>query len=480
MAISNTLSRGDRGARPRVRPVRGRVGRDGGLRRRPGRGARGPRAWRRWTRPRSRPACGPTRAREHHGHLRGPRRHRHLRPQRHRRDPSGHGRRRPPGAPHGRTASPRSAASATRWTRGGSTSRSAGLAEGPDGATGPGLRVGRPAGPGRPRLGGPAHRATGTGRPARQDGPHYLRYCGTPPITHLYGLREALAMIDDEGLEAVWARHARAGQLSSEPRSRPGPRPGGLELNIADPAARSNAVTTILGGTVDTDRLRAVCQEQAGLTLGVGLGAHEGRAFRIGHMGHLNPPMVLGTLGTIEAALGSPPATPTRVAAARRSSRRPWPARIFAGLSLRHRLAARADLRDCAMPDLPHRQRHRHRSRLLQAYRAAAGHLRGPRRTVRASERRGDHRGRAGGLRVVVLEFPTGPRSRPGTTRRPTRRSSTCGCRAPASWCWSRDAAEVGDSCWRSSAGPARRCCSGRTPWSPPIAWPAAASPSSS
>jgi alanine-glyoxylate transaminase / serine-glyoxylate transaminase / serine-pyruvate transaminase len=52
-----------------------------------------------------------------------------------------------------------------------------------------------------------------------------------------------------------------------------------------------------------------VCEEHAGLTLGVGLGPFEGRAFRIGHMGHLNPPMVLGTLGTIEAALlatGSP------------------------------------------------------------------------------------------------------------------------------------------------------------------------------
>ena len=137
-----------------------------------------------------------------------------------------------------------------------------------------------------------------------QDGPHYFRYCGTPPITHLFGLREALAMIQDEGLEAVWARHAVLGscvRAAVEAWSTP----GGLELNVADPAARSNAVTTIRGGELDTDRLRAVCQEQAGLTLGVGLGTQEGLAFRIGHMGHLNPPMILGTLGTIEAALGS-------------------------------------------------------------------------------------------------------------------------------------------------------------------------------
>ena len=111
-------------------------------------------------------------------------------------------------------------------------------------------------------------------------------------------------MIEDEGLEAVWARHAVLGgsvRAAVEAWSSP----GGLELNILDPNARSNAVTTIRGGSLDTDRLRAVCQDQAGLTLGVGLGEQEGLVFRIGHMGHLNPPMVLGTLGTIEAALRS-------------------------------------------------------------------------------------------------------------------------------------------------------------------------------
>ncbi|HEX6786009.1 MAG TPA: aminotransferase class V-fold PLP-dependent enzyme [Acidimicrobiales bacterium] len=135
-----------------------------------------------------------------------------------------------------------------------------------------------------------------------QDGPHYLRYCGTPPISHLYGLREALSMLEEEGLEAVWARHAVLANVIHA-AVEAWAAPGGLELNILDPAARSNAVTTILAGTVDPDRLRATCEQQAGLTLGVGLGPFEGRAFRIGHMGHLNPTMVLGTLGTIEAAL---------------------------------------------------------------------------------------------------------------------------------------------------------------------------------
>jgi len=140
------------------------------------------------------------------------------------------------------------------------------------------------------------------------DEPHYLRYCGTPPIPHLFGLREALVMIEEEGLEATWRRHAvlaDAVRTAVEAWSAP----DGLELNITDPSARANSVTMILGGSIDTDLLRTVCAEQAGLTLGVGLGDHEGRGFRIGHMGHLNPPMVLGTLGTVEAALATIGAT---------------------------------------------------------------------------------------------------------------------------------------------------------------------------
>ena len=69
-----------------------------------------------------------------------------------------------------------------------------------------------------------------------------------------------------------------------------------------------------------------VCAEQAGLTLGVGLGEFEGGAFRIGHMGHLNPPMVLGTLGTVEAALAAigAPTTSSGVAAAAAIIAGPW------------------------------------------------------------------------------------------------------------------------------------------------------------
>ena len=130
----------------------------------------------------------------------------------------------------------------------------------------------------------------------------YQLFCGTPPIQHLYGLREVLNMIDEEGLENIWLRHqvlADAVRAAVETWQQP----GGLELNITDPKARSNAVTTIRTGSIDSEKLRKICATEAGLTLGLAVGGLEADAFRIGHMGHLNPPMILGTLATIEAAL---------------------------------------------------------------------------------------------------------------------------------------------------------------------------------
>jgi len=131
---------------------------------------------------------------------------------------------------------------------------------------------------------------------------HYLRYAGTAPIQHIYAMREALDMIAEEGLEAIWARHgifADAVRAAIETWSSP----DGLEFNIVDAAQRSNSTTTILSNTIDSARLHHLCEAGAGLTLGIGLGDLAGSSFRIGHMGHLNPSMVLGTLGTVEAAL---------------------------------------------------------------------------------------------------------------------------------------------------------------------------------
>lgn len=136
------------------------------------------------------------------------------------------------------------------------------------------------------------------------DDAHYLRYCGTSPIQHIYAMRTALDMIAEEGLEAIWDRHAVfAGAVHAAIEAWSAP--GGLEFNIIDPAHRSNSTTTVLSGSIDSERLCQICEDDAGLTLGIGLGDFAGRSFRIGHMGHLNPPMLLGTLSTIEAALNA-------------------------------------------------------------------------------------------------------------------------------------------------------------------------------
>lgn len=132
----------------------------------------------------------------------------------------------------------------------------------------------------------------------------YLKFGGTAPIQHMYGMRAALDMMFEEGLEQIWARHevfanaVRAAVAAWEA-------PGGLEFNIQDPAARANSTTTVLTGAIDGSKMREICDRQAGLTLGIGLGDFAGRAFRIGHMGHLNPPMILGALATTEAAFSA-------------------------------------------------------------------------------------------------------------------------------------------------------------------------------
>jgi len=130
---------------------------------------------------------------------------------------------------------------------------------------------------------------------------HYLRYCGTPPIQHIFGLRTALDMLAEEGLENVWWRHeVLAGAIRAAIAA--WSEGGDIAHNIQLADYRSNAVSTVLTGPIDASRLREVAEHDAGLVLGISLGGFD-NAFRIGHMGHLNPPMVLGVLGTIEAAL---------------------------------------------------------------------------------------------------------------------------------------------------------------------------------
>ena len=132
---------------------------------------------------------------------------------------------------------------------------------------------------------------------------YYQYFNGTAPTHHLYGLREALDMIGEEGIDAVWDRHealARAIWAAVEGWGMGGP----MRLNVAEAAHRSCAITSIELGAPDGERLRIWVEEKAGVTLGIGLGRTPPEAFfRIGHMGHVNAHMVMGVLGVIDAGL---------------------------------------------------------------------------------------------------------------------------------------------------------------------------------
>ncbi|SET81381.1 pyridoxal-phosphate-dependent aminotransferase family protein [Oceanicella actignis] len=131
----------------------------------------------------------------------------------------------------------------------------------------------------------------------------YQRFCGTCPTHHLFALREALTMLlREEGLEAAWRRH-RALAEAVRACVAGWAEGGALEFNVLAPEQRSDVVTTILARGVDAEAMRLRAHRELGLVLGVGLGPFAGQAFRIGHMGHLNPPMILGALGAAEAAL---------------------------------------------------------------------------------------------------------------------------------------------------------------------------------
>ena len=144
-----------------------------------------------------------------------------------------------------------------------------------------------------------------------REGPlHYQKYCGTPPEHLLFGLRQALDMLFEEGFDNIFERH----RLLAEATRRAvdvWAEGGALSLNIVDPSERSNAVTTVLlDQRFDPASLLTYCREKCGVVLGIGIGDEfTGKAFRIAHMGHVNAPMIMGTLSTIEiglAALGIP------------------------------------------------------------------------------------------------------------------------------------------------------------------------------
>jgi alanine-glyoxylate transaminase/serine-glyoxylate transaminase/serine-pyruvate transaminase len=122
----------------------------------------------------------------------------------------------------------------------------------------------------------------------------------TPATNLLYGLREALAMLEEEGLDNVFARHDRHAEAT-----RRAVRAWGLEILCLDPREYSGSLTTVLMPVGhNADALRAAILERFDMSLGQGLGKLTGKVFRIGHLGDFNDLMLAGTLCGVEMGLG--------------------------------------------------------------------------------------------------------------------------------------------------------------------------------
>lgn len=121
----------------------------------------------------------------------------------------------------------------------------------------------------------------------------------TPATNLLYGLREAITMLNEEGLQNVFARHARHGEAT-----RAAIQAWELEIVCENPAEYSNSSTAVfMPEGHDADRLRQVILENFDMSLGAGLSRLARRVFRIGHLGHFNDLMLMGTLAGVEMGL---------------------------------------------------------------------------------------------------------------------------------------------------------------------------------
>ncbi len=121
----------------------------------------------------------------------------------------------------------------------------------------------------------------------------------TPATNLLYGLREAITMLEEEGLENVFARHARHAEAT-----RRAVRAWGLEVLALDPRETSNSLTAVLiPAGQDADRVRKIILDTFDMSLGTGLGKLAGKVFRIGHLGDFNDLALMGTLAGVEMGL---------------------------------------------------------------------------------------------------------------------------------------------------------------------------------
>jgi alanine-glyoxylate transaminase/serine-glyoxylate transaminase/serine-pyruvate transaminase len=132
---------------------------------------------------------------------------------------------------------------------------------------------------------------------ARHNADGYFPY--TPALAHLFGLREALDMLFEEGLDTVTVRHHRLGE-----GVRRAIKAWGLSLCARDPKTYSGTVSAVVvPAGADAKRVIDLAFRRYNLSLGGGMGRLGGKVFRIGHVGDLNELMLLGALGGVEMAL---------------------------------------------------------------------------------------------------------------------------------------------------------------------------------
>ncbi len=121
----------------------------------------------------------------------------------------------------------------------------------------------------------------------------------TPATNLLYGLQEAIQMLEEEGLQNVFERHNRHAEAT-----RRAVRAWGLEVLCADPAEYSSSLTAVrMPEDFDADELLALILNKFDMCLGIGLGKVKGKIFRIGHLGYFNDLMLAGTLSGLEMGL---------------------------------------------------------------------------------------------------------------------------------------------------------------------------------
>jgi alanine-glyoxylate transaminase/serine-glyoxylate transaminase/serine-pyruvate transaminase len=132
------------------------------------------------------------------------------------------------------------------------------------------------------------------------------KFVGTAPVHMFFGLQESLKMLEEEGLDAVFQRHARLAEATRAAVRAWGADGKGPTLYGQAKDRLSNSVTAVLMPEgVSSDGFRKIAIDRYNLSLGGGLGPLMGKVFRIGHMGDLNEPMLLGCLATTELAMKS-------------------------------------------------------------------------------------------------------------------------------------------------------------------------------